>query len=343
MTAVVPEELAAGVTARNRRALAKAITLVESTRADDRALAVRLLDLLLPNTGKAVRLGISGPPGAGKSTFIEALGMHLLGRGLRVAVLAVDPSSSTSGGSVLGDKTRMSRLAVEAEAFIRPSASGGTLGGVARRTRDAALVLDAAGFDVVIVETVGVGQSETAVERMVDCFLLLLPPGGGDELQGIKRGIMELADLVVVTKADGDLAHSAARAESDYRHAIHLLRPKHPGWSVPVLGVSSLEGRGVPEVWRATEQLLEHLRSSGSLERRRASQASQWMWDEVDEGLRSTLLGRPAVGALAEQLEAEVRGGTRSAGAAAVALLEEFQGTPGPSLRSADPTTSRYS
>ncbi|HKY65292.1 MAG TPA: methylmalonyl Co-A mutase-associated GTPase MeaB, partial [Acidimicrobiales bacterium] len=248
------DDLARGLTTGDRRALARSITLVESARADRRAEAAALLDAVLPETGRAVRVGISGTPGAGKSTFIDELGSHLTAAGHRVAVLAVDPSSSRSGGSIMGDKTRMERLARDPAAFIRPSPSGGTLGGVARRTREAAFLCEAAGFDVVLVETVGVGQSETVVADMVDCFVLLAAPGGGDELQGIKRGIMELADVIVVNKADGDLLPAARRAVADHRHAVHLLRPKHPGWTVPVLAVSALHGTGIDEVWTEVER-----------------------------------------------------------------------------------------
>lgn len=328
--------LVEGVLARDRRSLAKAITLVESTRREDRQRATKLLDRLLGEAGGAVRVGISGPPGAGKSTFIEALGLELIDRGHRIAVLAIDPSSTSSRGSILGDKTRMDRLAVHEDVFIRPSASTGTLGGVARRTREAALVLDAAGYDIVLIETVGVGQSETAVEKMVDCFLLLLPPGGGDELQGIKRGIMELADIIVVTKADGDLARSASRAEADYRHAVHLLRPKHPGWAVPVQSASSLERRGIGSAWDLVEQLLGHLCSDGRFAARRAEQDVRWMWDEIDDGLRLALLARSTTGTLAAELEADVRAGRRSASAAAALLLDEFATQTDTSASSAD-------
>jgi LAO/AO transport system kinase len=306
------DELAAGVLAGERRALARAITLVESTRADHRADAATLLDAVLPSTGKAVRLGITGTPGAGKSTFIEELGTRLTAQGHRVAVLAIDPSSRRSGGSILGDKTRMEALSRNPEAFIRPSPSAGTLGGVARRTREAALLCEAAGFDVVIIETVGVGQSEVAVADMVDCFLLLAAPGGGDDLQGIKRGIMELADLIVVNKADGDLLPAANRAVSDHRHAVHLLRPKHPGWEVPVVPASALQGTGVDEVWAAVERLEAHLRSAGALDRLRADQAVAWMWDEVREQLVDTFRADPRVAARWAEVEADVRGGRRS-------------------------------
>src|SRR6476469_9811206 len=237
-------DLADAVRAGDRRALARAITLVESTRADHRADAVALLDAILPETGDAIRVGISGAPGAGKSTFIEALGTHLVDAGRRVAVLAVDPSSVRSGGSILGDKTRMEQLSRRPEAFIRPSPSSGTLGGVARRTREAMLVCEAASFDVVLVETVGVGQSEVAVAGMVDVFLLLLAPGAGDDLQGVKRGIVELADLVVVNKADGALADLARHTAADYANAVHLLRARTDGWAPRVLSCSALLGEG---------------------------------------------------------------------------------------------------
>src|SRR5947208_3828114 len=231
----------------DRRALARAITRVESTRADHRAEAEALLAEVLPHVGGAMRVGISGAPGAGKSTFIEALGLHLVERDHRVAVLAVDPSSTRSGGSILGDKTRMEELTRSPHAFVRPSPTSGTLGGVARRTREALLLCEAAGFDVVLVETVGVGQSEVKVAAMVDLFLVLVAPGGGDELQGLKRGIMELADLVVVNKADGDLAATAAHTAADYAAALHLVRPRTPVWTPRVLTCSALTGLGIPE------------------------------------------------------------------------------------------------
>jgi LAO/AO transport system kinase len=319
-------ELADGVVAGDRRALARSITLVESTRADHRREAAQLLDELLPRTGGATRVGITGTPGAGKSTFVEELGTRLTEDGHKVAVLAIDPTSRRSGGSILGDKTRMERLARDPHAFIRPSPSGGTLGGVARRTREATLVCEAAGFDVVIVETVGVGQSETAVADMVDCFVLLAAPGGGDELQGIKRGIMELADLVVVNKADGDLQAAANRAVADYRHAVHLLRPKHPGWEVPVLPVSALEGTGIDDVWATVDQLERHLRSTGALERLRAAQAVAWMTEEIRETLLDDFRRDPQVAARWGTVEAAVRGGRLSPGSAARELLDAAGG-----------------
>src|SRR5579871_345807 len=240
--------LAAAVSAGDRRALARAITLVESTRKADQEAAEALLTALLPRTGGAIRIGISGAPGVGKSTFIETFGKTLSGQGWRVAVFAIDPSSRRSGGSILGDKTRMEKLARDPKAFIRPSPAGATLGGVARRTRESVLLAEAAGFGIVLVETVGIGQSETSVADMTDIFLLLVAPGGGDDLQGIKRGVMELADLVVVTKADGDLEAAARRTEADYRAAMHLMRPRHEGVQAAVMRVSSLTGLNIEEV-----------------------------------------------------------------------------------------------
>jgi len=314
-------ELADRVRRGDRRALARSITLVESTRRDRRAQAAALLDAVLDTTGRAVRVGVSGTPGAGKSTFIDELGSHLTTVGHRVAVLAVDPSSRRSGGSIMGDKTRMERLGRDPAAFIRPSPSGGTLGGVARRTREAALLCEAAGFDVVLVETVGVGQSETAVADMVDCFVLLAAPGGGDELQGIKRGIMELADVVVVNKADGDLLPAARRAAADYRHAVHLLRPKHPGWTVPVLLASAVEGTGVDAVWSEIEGFEAHLRKGGGLDRLRSTQAVAWMWTEVRERLVDGLRRDEGVAKRLADVEGEVRAGRLSPTTAAHELL----------------------
>lgn len=322
------DNLAEPLVAGDRRALARAITLVESSRPDHRVRAAALLDAVLPHTGRAVRVGITGTPGAGKSTFIGELGSQLTAAGHRVAVLAIDPSSRRSGGSILGDKTRMERLARDPRAYIRPSPSGATLGGVARRTREAALLCEAAGFDVIVIETVGVGQSEVAVADMVDCFCLLVAPGGGDELQGIKRGIMELADVIVVNKADGDLLPAAERAVADYRHAVHLLRPKHPGWQVPVLAASALEGSGVDEVWRAVSDLESHLREDGALDRLRAGQAVAWMWDEVREQLVESFRSDPRVAERWDEVVAAVRTGRRSPTSAAHDLLGAHGSTP---------------
>jgi LAO/AO transport system kinase len=314
-------ELAEGVRAGDRRSLARAVTLVESTRADDRERAVALLDALHGSSGagapaSTVRIGISGAPGVGKSTFIEALGCHLVDEGHRVAVLAVDPSSTRSGGSILGDKTRMSELARRPEAFIRPSPSGGDLGGVAARTGEALVLCEAAGFDVVLVETVGVGQSEVAVADLVDTFVLLVSPGGGDELQGVKRGIMELADLVVITKADGDLLAAARRAEADHRHAVAFLRRRFEEWEPRVLAVSSLDGSGVPEVWLALREHHDVLAGTGTLVALRAAQAVTAFWREVERGLLARLRAGGAA-ARVDEMVAEVEGGRVPAAVAA--------------------------
>lgn len=278
---------------------------------------------LLPATGRAIRIGISGAPGVGKSTFIEAFGLYLIAQGHRPAVLAVDPSSPLTGGSILGDKTRMQELARHERAFIRPSPAGTTLGGVARRTREAELVCEAAGFDVVIVETVGVGQSETAVADLVDLFLLLLPPAGGDELQGLKKGIVELADLLVVNKADGDLLPAANRAAAEYQAAVHMLRPATTGWMPPVLKVSALERRGLDEVWREIERFRAVL-GPERLAEKRTRQARAWMWREIEEGLIAQLRAHPNVAHELTALERKVADGTMTPTAAAQAILERF-------------------
>jgi LAO/AO transport system kinase len=317
--------LGEAITSGDRRALARAITLVESTREDHRATAGELIDELLPRTGRAVRVGVSGAPGSGKSTLIEALGLHAAERDHRVAVLAVDPSSRRTGGSILGDKTRMAELGRHPNAFIRPSPSSGTLGGVARRTREAMLLCEAAGFDLVLVETVGVGQSEVAVADLVDLFLLVASPAGGDELQGVKRGIMELADLIVVNKADGDLEAAAQRAAADLRHAVHLLRPKRPGWDVGVATCSALSGAGLPELWSQIEAAHERLRAAGLAELR-ASQSTAWMWSEVTDTLLDRLRTNPGVRKLVPELERSVAAGELAPTVAAQRLLRAFLG-----------------
>jgi LAO/AO transport system kinase len=321
------EQLARNVEAGDRRALARAITLIESTRPDHREAAEALVARFAAPPRDAFRIGISGAPGVGKSTFIEAFGLHLAELGKRVAVLAVDPSSCRSGGSILGDKTRMPELARSPASFIRPSPAGVTLGGVARRTREAMLAVEAVGFEVVVVETVGVGQSETAVEDMVDVFLLLLAPGGGDDLQGIKRGVMELADLIVVNKADGDLARAARVAAGDFRNALALMRPKTPHWRPKVLLASALNKTGVAEVWAALCEYRDVLKGAGALESRRAAQRLRWLWAEVEAGLVEALRGDPLVGERAADLEAQVRAGRLAPPAAARALLAAFLGT----------------
>ncbi len=317
--------LADGVLAGERRALARAITLIESRHPTDQLAAEALLSRLLPHTGKAVRLGISGTPGVGKSSFIERFGGFLTAQGLQVAVLAIDPSSQLSGGSILGDKTRMETLARDPRAFIRPSPSAGSLGGVARRTREAMLLVEAAGFDVVLVETVGVGQSETTVASMVDMFLLLLAPGGGDDLQGIKRGIMELADLVIVNKADGDLVNAANMAQADYRAALHLMRPRHAAWRAQVLQVSALLNRGIDTVWENITAYRAALQEDGSWARQRRNQAQGWLKRELQDGLWDWLQADPRIKARLPQLEAEVGDGRVTPAAAARRLLGLLQ------------------
>ena len=318
-------QLAAGLRAGDRRDLARAITLVESTHPDHRARAEALLAEILPATGAALRLGITGVPGVGKSTFIEAFGQHLIDAGQRVAVLAVDPSSQINRGSILGDKTRMAELARNPAAFIRPSPAGGGLGGVARRTREAMLVCEAAGFDVVIVETVGVGQSETAVAEMVDIFVLLLQPGGGDELQGFKRGITELADLFVITKADGELEAAAARAAAEYQGALGLLRAPGPDWRPAVLQCSAVTGAGIAEVWAAVGRCRAALSEAGALTERRGAQAEAWMWRELGAALTAALRAEPAVAARLAGIESQVRAGTLTPAAAAQILLDAYR------------------
>lgn len=313
-----------GIRAGDRRSLARAITFAESTRAEHRSVADQVLDAVLPATGNAVRLGISGPPGVGKSTFIEAFGSRIIDQGHRLAVLAVDPSSRRTGGSILGDKTRMGELVNRPEAFIRPSPGGSQLGGVARRTREAMLLCEAAGFDVVIIETIGVGQSEVAVSDMVDLFALLVSPGGGDELQGIKRGIMELADLVIVNKADGDLAAAAARTRGDYASAVHLLRPKWNAWSTEVLACSALKQTGITEIWDAVLRFNETVRTAGELADVRSSQATAWLWSEIGDTLLEQFRSNDRVRAAFPQIESDVAEGRITPTKAAIELLRTF-------------------
>jgi len=319
-----PQELAGLVRNGDRRALARAITLIESARPEDREPANELLGLLTPHANRSIRLGISGVPGVGKSTFIEALGNHVIANGHKVAVLAVDPSSALSGGSILGDKTRMETLSRKLEAFIRPSPAGRTLGGVTRHTRETMRIVEAAGFDVVIVETVGVGQSETAVAEMTDMFLLLLLPGSGDELQGIKRGIVELADLIVVNKADGDLESAAGRSAADYRGALGFLHPRHPDWKVPVETCSALEGRGIEEVWQTVERYRAAMTANGEFKKTRAAQAKAWLWSEVSETLLESLRRDDRIRRQVAELEQAVAEGRTSPWVAAQQLLATF-------------------
>lgn len=321
--AALADRLAAG----DRRALARAITLVESGRADHRAAAIDLLDRLAPLRREALRIGLSGTPGVGKSTFVEAFGLQLTGQGKRVAVLAVDPSSARTGGSILGDKTRMDQLARDPRAFIRPSPSQSALGGVARRSREAVVLCEAAGFDVVIVETVGVGQSETMVAGMCDLFLLLLAPAGGDELQGVKRGIMEIADLILVNKADGDLKPAALRTCADYAGALRLLRrrPQDPEGYPLAMCVSAMAGEGLDAAWAAMTALVDWRRAESHWARRRAAQARDWFEEEVRQGLLARLTADPAMRGRLAGLGGAVAGGELSPGRAAQALLREME------------------
>ena len=322
-----------GNAAGQRRAMAKAITLLESTRADHRAQADELLTAMLPHTGRSFRLGISGVPGVGKSTFIEALGLYLIAQGHRVAVLAVDPSSTVSGGSILGDKTRMEQLSVHERAYIRPSPSSGTLGGVAEKTRESMLVCEAAGYDVVIVETVGVGQSETAVANMTDMFVLMQLPNAGDDLQAIKKGVMEIADLVVINKADID-AIAATRAELQITSALQLLG-MHGGsghshadatqWHAKVVQLSALLGQGVDNFWAAVTEYKTLQTANGRLADRRQHQALSWMWERIDAGLKQNFRSQPRVQALLPQLSQQVAAGQLAASTAARQLLAAHQ------------------
>ncbi|MFC4607501.1 methylmalonyl Co-A mutase-associated GTPase MeaB [Streptomyces maoxianensis] len=319
------DSYAKGVREGSRAYIARAITLVESTRADHRVLAQRLLTELLPYSGTARRVGISGVPGVGKSTFIDALGTMLTGLGHRVAVLAVDPSSTRTGGSILGDKTRMERLAVDPAAFVRPSPTSGTLGGVAKATRETIIVMEAAGYDVVLVETVGVGQSETTVAGMVDSFLLLTLARTGDQLQGIKKGVLELADVISVNKADGPHERDARSAARELAGALRLMHPADAAWTPPVLSCSAREGTGLDTLWERLEQHRALLDSTGRLAAKRRDQQIDWTWAMVHDELRDRLRGHPEVRALAPGLEQRVRNGELTATLAAERILEAFQ------------------
>jgi LAO/AO transport system kinase len=313
-------DAARAVRAGDRAALARAITLVESTKAADQRAAQSLIRAILPVTGKARRVGITGVPGVGKSTFIENLGLNLTRAGHKVAVLAIDPSSAVTGGSILGDKTRMQRLSAEPNAFIRPSPASGTLGGVARATREAMLLCEAAGFDIVLIETVGVGQSEALVAQMVDLVVLLLLPGAGDELQGIKKGLLELADIVVVNKADGEMRDAAIAAQRDYHAALKLVA----GAPQDVLLASGLTNEGLDKVWAAIEARLTKAQGSGTFEERRAQQGVSWMWAQIEDGLKAALLADPAMRARLKSLEKSVRQGRETPTAAAAEILASF-------------------
>jgi LAO/AO transport system kinase len=315
------DDLIRGVRDDDRRRLAKTITIIESALPAHQEMARQIVDRLLPHSGQAARIGITGVPGVGKSTFIENFGMHLIRKGFKVAVLAVDPSSTRSGGSILADKTRMEMLAVEKNAFIRPSPSSGTLGGVARKTRETMLICEAAGFDIVLVETVGVGQSETTVASMVDFFLVLMLSGAGDELQGIKKGVLELADAVVINKADGDNIEKAERARKEYENALHMLTPSSPTWSAPVMTCSALENRGLDDIW---EMVVEHrakMTATGEFVKNRRKQSFAWMWSLVDEGLKGWFYNNPAVKERLPEISRQVESGDLSPTNAAYQLL----------------------
>jgi len=314
-----------GVTGGSRLVMAKTITLIESILPEHQETAQAVLDALLPYTGKAVRLGITGVPGAGKSTFIESFGTMLTEKGHRVAVLAVDPSSPRTGGSILADKTRMEKLSTSERAFIRPSPSGGTLGGVARKTRETMMICEAAGYDVILVETVGVGQSEVAVASMVDFFLVLMIAGAGDELQGIKKGVLELADAIAVNKADGDNVERAKLARAQYETAMHLLSPPSPDWSTPVLLCSSLTGAGLEEIWDVVLKHRRIMNDKGELERKRSEQSRLWMWALVKEGLEAWFARNAQVVNLLPLIEKEVVDGKITATSGAARILSFLQ------------------
>jgi LAO/AO transport system kinase len=323
--AEAPEAIAQAIRAGDRRAIARTITWLESTRPDRAQQGQRVLEELVPFTGGAQRVGITGPPGVGKSTFIEALGMWLVDQGHRVAVLAVDPSSPVTGGSILGDKTRMEHLSQNEAAFVRPSPSGGSLGGVAQRTREAMLVCEAAGYDVVLIETVGIGQSEVTVASMVDFFLVLLQPGAGDDLQGIKKGVLELADGLLVNKADGPQKDAAERARIDHQNALGLLRASSPHWRPQVLTASAVEGEGIAACWASIEAHREALEASGERQARRRDQARAWMWSLVEEGLRTAFRADPAVAERIPTAERDVEELETTPAAAARLLLDAFR------------------
>ena len=319
-------ELVDGVLSGDRAAVGRAVTLVESTKPDHRADARRLLDALAPHAGGAQRVGVTGVPGVGKSTFIEALGSMLTAVGHRVAVLAVDPTSTVTGGSILGDKTRMPRLSNDPSAFVRPSPSAGTLGGVTRSTRETMMVLEAAGHDVVLVETVGIGQSETVVAAMVDFFLVLMLPGAGDELQGIKKGVLEMADLIAVNKADGDNVPAARTAVRDYSSALRLTHPTSPTWNPPVMTCSGQNGDGLEDLWGSIVDHRSVMTATGEWDDRRRAQRLAWMWSMVEDRLLDSLRADPAVLGLLMAAEAEVLDGLTTPSAAAERLLEAFGG-----------------
>jgi LAO/AO transport system kinase len=313
-----------GVVSGDRAKLARAITLIESRNAAHQKLAQEMLVALLPRTGESLRIGISGLPGAGKSTFIDAFGTMLTGKGHKVAVLAVDPTSSRTGGSILGDKTRMTRLSMDENAFIRPSPTGGTLGGVARATREAILVCEAGGFDIILVETVGVGQSEITVSEMVDFFLVLMIAGGGDELQGIKKGVLEIADMIAITKADGENIARAKLTASDYQHAMRIITPMNPLWTPPVMTVSAIENKGLDTLWEKVEHHKKTLQNAGEFEAKRRAQQIRWMWSMIDDRLVSRLRADDRIRTLVTEMEQGITAGKVTPALAADSILHAF-------------------
>ena len=313
-----------GIREQNMVLLSQAITILESTLPEDQELAQQIIDLCLPHSGKSIRIGITGIPGVGKSTFIEEFGSHLIEQGKKLAVLAIDPSSNRSGGSIMGDKTRMEKLSVNRNAFIRPSPSAGSLGGVARKTRETITLCEAAGFDTVFVETVGVGQSEVAVYSMVDFFLLLMLPGSGDELQGIKRGIMEMADAIAITKADGDNISRAERAKVDFQNALHFYPPSLSGWTPFVRSCSAITREGLPELWKEIQDFVSFVKENSWFENNRKQQSTYWMYQTIEEGLKNNLYQDPETKKKLNILEKEVLLGKMSAFKAAQQILNEF-------------------
>jgi len=320
-----PDTYIQGVLSCDRRLLAKTITLIESSRPEHKKLAREVLNKLLPHMGKSVRIGITGVPGVGKSTFIESFGSHVIDQGHKLAVLAIDPSSTQSGGSILGDKTRMEKLASDSNAFIRPSPSGGTLGGVASKTRETMLVCEAAGFDVILIETVGVGQSETAVSSMVDFFMVLMLSGAGDELQGIKKGILELADSIVINKADGDNREKAEKAKSQYEAALHFLTPRRTWWNSPVMTCSALEGRSLDAIWSMIGRFADKMKDANEFHRNRKRQSVDWMWGMIDEGLKDLCMSHPSVKKALPDIVSKVERGMLEPSAGALSLLAELE------------------
>lgn len=323
------EDLAAGIRNGNRAMLARAITLVESGKPEHQDMAQDLLQELLPDTGKAIRIGITGVPGVGKSTTVDQLGMNLIGGGHRVAVLAVDPTSKRSGGSILGDKTRMNRLAGDPQGYVRPSPTSGTLGGVARKTRETMALVEAAGYDIVIVETVGVGQSEVTVSEMVDFFLVLLLPGGGDELQGIKKGIIEVADMIAINKSDGDNIDRARRSASDYRNALSLITPASDNWHPPVITISGRDNSGLEDLWQKIMDHRSRMMASGEFEARRKAQAVGWMHEMLNARLMALIHGNRAMARKLAECESSVRDGTMTPARAVEVIMADLTSAAG--------------